>query len=278
MLNASGSSSDSRRGDGFLKTDSPTPACLRLASFNIQTGIATSSYPDYLTGGWQHLWPCRKRLANLEKIAKMLAPCDMVGLQEVDGGGARSHHVVQTEYLAHLAGYPYWHNQVNRRFGNLALHSNGLLSRYRPDWVQDYKLPGLPGRGAVMLRYGKDRRNALYLWVVHLELVRQIRQRQLEFLAERIGDLPHVVLMGDFNCRPNAPELVRLQQTTRLVLPEREVMTFPSWRPNRMLDYILVTPALKVKKLEAVHFPCSDHLPITMEVELPEGVRQQLRV
>jgi len=245
---------------------------LKLASFNIQTGIATASFPEYVTGGWRHVWPSRRRLVNLQRIATILAPFDLVGLQEVDGGGARSHHVVQTEYLAHLAGFPYWHNQINRRFGTVALHSNGLLSRYRPDAVQDYRLPGLPGRGAVLARYGQNKENALYLIVVHLELMRPFRQRQLEFLADLIGDLPHVILMGDLNCRPDAPELAVLCERTRLRLPEREVMTFPSWRPHRMLDYILVTPSLRIKQLEALHFPCSDHLPISLEVEIPDNL------
>jgi endonuclease/exonuclease/phosphatase family metal-dependent hydrolase len=245
------------------------PRRLRLASFNIQTGIATAGYPEYLTGSWQHVWPSRKRLLNLERIAKILAPFDLAGLQEVDGGGARSHHVVQAEYLAHLAGYPYWHNQINRRFGTLALHSNGLLSRLRPDCVEDHKLPGLPGRGALWARYGKDAATALYRVVVHLELLRQIRQRQLEYLAERIGHRPHVIMMGDFNCRPDAPELKVLWQKTGLCPPQREIMTFPSWSPRMMLDYILVTPALKIERMGVIHAPCSDHLPVSMEIELP---------
>lgn len=254
----------------FRETDArPNPRILRLASFNIQTGIATASYPEYLTGGWRHVWPSRKRLINLDRIAKVVASFDLVGLQEVDGGGARSHHVVQTEYLAHLAGYPYWHNQINRRFGDLALHSNGLLSRYRPDSVQDYRLPGIPGRGALAVRFGQDKQNSLFLVVVHLELMRRYRLSQLEFVADLIGDQSHVVLMGDFNCRPHASELAVLCSKTRLCLPDREVKTFPSWRPHKMLDYILVTPTLKVRKLESIHFPCSDHLPIAMEVELP---------
>ena len=113
---------------------------LKLASFNIQTGITTLSYRDYITGSWRHFWPSSKRLANLKRIAFLLKPFDIVGLQEVDGGGARSHHIIQTEYLAELAEFAHWHNQVNRRLGNIALHSNGLLSRIKPDFIHDYKL------------------------------------------------------------------------------------------------------------------------------------------
>jgi endonuclease/exonuclease/phosphatase family metal-dependent hydrolase len=245
------------------------PKRLRLASFNIQTGITTASYRDYITGGWRHLWPSRKRLPNLNRIAHLLKPFDIVGLQEVDGGGARSHNIVQTQYLAEQAGFAHWHNQVNRRIGTIALHSNGLLSRIRPDAVYDYKLPGLPGRGALLARFGRLGDKALYVCVLHLALSQRSRLRQLAFVSELIHDLPHVIVMGDLNCEPNSPELNLLTQSTRLCDPVCEINTFPSWRPHRMLDHILVTPSLKVEQVHAINFPVSDHLPIAMEIELP---------
>lgn len=249
------------------------PACvLRLASFNVQTGISTSCYRDYLTGSWRHIWPSSKRLPNLNRIAQLLRPFDLVGLQEVDGGGARSHHIVQTQYLAEHAGYAYWHNQVNRRFGNIALHSNGLLSRFRPDSVHDFKLPGLPGRGALLARFGKDPRESLYLCILHLALSRRARLRQVQFVSELIRDLPHVILMGDLNCEPQSPELQMLTSSTQLGDPMCEMKTFPSWRPQKMLDHILVTPSLTVRKVRVLEFACSDHLPIAMEIQLPDSL------
>ncbi len=37
-----------------------------------------------------------------------------------------------------------------------------------------------------------------------------------------------------------------------------------------MIDHILVTPSLIVDHLQVLHFPCSDHLPIAMDVRLPD--------
>jgi endonuclease/exonuclease/phosphatase family metal-dependent hydrolase len=244
-----------------------------LASFNIQVGIGTSSYGEYFTGGWRHVLPSTKRIGNLGRIAALLAPFDIVGLQEVDGGGSRSHYIVQTEYLAHHGGFDYWHHQINRRLGNVALHSNGLLSRLRPSSVQDYTLPGLPGRGIMLARFGPEPKSALHLCVAHLALSRRARLRQLAFVGEVIQDLPYAVLMGDLNCGPHSPEMKFLTRTTRLCDPQREVMTFPSWRPRVMLDHILVTPRLRVENLKALNFACSDHLPISMEIALPEDLR-----
>lgn len=248
------------------------PRHLRLASFNIQTGITTSGYRDYVTGSWRHIWPSHKRLPNLARIAQLLKRFDIVGLQEVDGGGARSHHIVQTQFLAEHAGFPHWYNQVNRRFGNIALHSNGLLTRFRPDAVHDYKLPGLPGRGAIIARFGKSTAASLSVCVLHLALSQRARMKQVAFVGELLRDLPHAIVMGDLNCGPDSQELKLLTRITHLCDPAREIGTFPSWRPQRMLDHILVTPDLQVGDIHAINFACSDHLPIAMDIRLPESV------
>ncbi|RLA02990.1 MAG: EEP domain-containing protein, partial [Gammaproteobacteria bacterium] len=38
---------------------------IRLLSFNIQVGIQTRHFGDYIMASWQHLLPNRKRLENL---------------------------------------------------------------------------------------------------------------------------------------------------------------------------------------------------------------------
>jgi endonuclease/exonuclease/phosphatase family metal-dependent hydrolase len=245
---------------------------LRIASFNIQTGISTSRYREYVTGGWRHVFPTSKRLPNLERIAHLLRGYDLVGLQEADAGGTRGHRIVQTEYLAHRAGFPHWHHQINRRFGEVALHSNGLLSRFRADAVEDYKLPGLPGRGVMLARYGKDPVHSLYVAVAHLALTKRGRMKQFAFIADLIRNLPYVILMGDFNCQPDSMEFRYLLSCTGLSDPIRTVATFPSWRPEKMLDHVLITPCLQAIKIAAVDFPCSDHLPIALHVALPAAV------
>lgn len=258
--------------------DSGLSACvLRVASFNVQTGISTSCYRDYITGSWRHIWPTTKRLPNLNRIAHLLKPFDLVGLQEVDGGGTRSHHIVQTQYLAEHGGFAYWHNQINRRFGNIALHSNGLLSRFRPDGVHGYKLPGLPGRGALLARFGKDPQQSLYLCILHLALGQRARLRQIRFVSELISDLPHLILMGDLNCEPSSPELQLLTASTQLCDPMCELKTFPSWRPQKMLDHILVTSSLAVRKIRVLDFACSDHLALAMEIQLPKALPCPIR-
>jgi len=56
------------------------PACLipsvgnelRFLSYNIQVGITTKRYRQYLTRGWKHLLPHEERDLNLKKIAQVV--------------------------------------------------------------------------------------------------------------------------------------------------------------------------------------------------------------
>lgn len=244
---------------------------LRLLTFNIQVGIQTGSYRHYVTRSWQHFLPHRNRTENLDRIANLLRNYDVVALQECDGGSLRSGYINQVQYLAEASGIPYWYQQLNRNLGQIAQHSNGLLSRYRPLDVTEHRLPGLiPGRGAIIARYG-DIDDPLVLVMMHLSLSRAGQNRQLGFIRELIADYKHVVLMGDMN--NHAEELLSrtpLSQTDLIPLPDT-AHSFPSWRPERALDHILVSPSLEIRRSEVVSYPVSDHLPIAMDIALPKG-------
>jgi len=253
----------------------PNTRRLRLLSYNIQTGIATGRYRDYLTHSWKHVLPYAKRVHNLNAIGRMISEFDLVGLQEVDGGSLRSGFINQTEYLAEKARFPYWHGQTNRDLGALAQHSIGLLSRMSPTEIVEHRLPGIiPGRGVLSARFGHGE-NALVVLILHLSLGRRARLRQLGFVSELIGDQRHVVLMGDLNCCSESQEMQWLLQNTSLCDPLPDLYTFPSWRPLHNIDHILVSPSLRVSRVEALNYPFSDHLPVAMEVELPEAIYVQ---
>lgn len=243
---------------------------LRLLTYNIQTGIATSRYRHYLTHSWKHVLPCPARRDNLDQIANLVRHYDIVGLQEADAGSLRSDYINLTEYLAARAEFPHWYDQTNRNFGMFAKHSMGVLSRMRADEISEHRLPGaIPGRGALVVRYGQGR-EALVLMLVHLALGKRARMRQLGFIGEIASAHRHVILMGDLNCRSDSPELAALIDRAGLREPTHDLHTFPSWRPIRNIDHILVSPSLRVEDVSVLKYPLSDHLPISMEISLPD--------
>lgn len=240
---------------------------VRLLSYNIQAGVDTRKYSHYVTQSWKHVLPHKGRLLNLNRIASIIGEYDVVGLQEVDSGSLRSGFIDQIEYLSHQCGFPFSHKQVNRSLGKLAQYSNGLLSRMRPTNVSEYKLPGLPGRGAMICQFGNNQ--DLTVCIIHLALSRRARLRQLGFIAEIVKDMPQVVIMGDLNCSCDSHELSLLMAKVGLQEPLCDKSTFPSWRPMRKLDHILVSQSLVVENARVVNYPLSDHLPIGIDVVLP---------
>ncbi len=264
--------------EGAYATLKPTfspsaPEAIRVLSYNIQNAIATHRYRHYVTGGWKHVLPHRQRHANLERIGEWVAPYDLIGLQEVDAGSFRTGFMNQVEHLAYKADFPYWYFQTNRNMGRLAQQSNGLLARYRPAELREHRLPGIvPGRGALQIRFGTGR-EALNVIQVHMALGRRARLRQMAFLADLVNAHRHVIVMGDLNCRSESRELARLSERTNLSEPIHGLHTFPSWRPNRNIDHILISSTLEVRRARVLDCALSDHLPIAMDLILPESVR-----
>lgn len=245
------------------------PDRLRLLSYNIQSGLSTRKYSQYLTRSWKHLVPVPSRMSNLDGIAQVLADYDVVGLQEIDVGSLRSGFINQAKYLADYAGFRHMFDQANRKIGMISQHGNALLSQLRPAVVTEHKLPGLiPGRGVLEVRFEAGA-ETLTVLILHMALGRRGRLRQIEFLAELVSDYRHVILMGDLNCRSDSPEMAVLLDTARLCEPAPGLFTFPSWEPDRQLDHILVSPSIAVERVEVLECTFSDHLPIAMEVRLP---------
>jgi endonuclease/exonuclease/phosphatase family metal-dependent hydrolase len=243
---------------------------LRLLSANIQAGSSTRGYHDYVARSWSHVLPAGNKRGALDTIAELAGRHDIVGLQEADPGSLRSGFTNQTHYLAERAGFAYWSHQPNRSVAGVASSANGLLSKLEPREVVNHSLPGrVRGRGVLLATFGNGE-DALAVAVAHLSLGAQSRRAQVDFIAELLGDHPHAVLMGDFNCDPDRPEMQGLYRNTRLQPPTHCVPTFPSWKPQRAIDHMLVTPALSIAGIKAMPAEQSDHLALSAELDVPE--------
>lgn len=245
-------------------------ARLRLLSFNMQAGMAIHAPHHYLTRGHRHLLPQRRRHEHLEHIATLLRDYDLVALQEVDGGSLRSGYTHQLSHLAERAGFSWWFQQLNRDLGHFGQFSNGLLSRQPPFSVEAHALPGLKGRGLILSRFGSPD-NTLLVLNVHLSLGMRARAHQLAFIHALTVDARHVVIMGDLNCTPE--ELRRSALGVRSWRWLDEAMhTYPSWKPVRQIDHILISEELPVHHAAALDTRLSDHRPVAVELELPPGL------
>lgn len=246
---------------------------IRLLSFNIQAGTSTARYHHYVTHSWRQVLPHSQRAENLDSIARLVAPFDMVAMQEVDSGSLRSGFINQSRYLANHAGMPFWCHQSNRKVGSVAHAGNGFLSKFEPNAVVEYRLPGvIPGRGTLLVRYGQGE-NRLDVAVVHLALGKRARSQQLEFLADRLADSPYLLVMGDLNTQVDSPQLVEFRDRLQLLAPTRGLASFPSWQPQRAIDHIMLSRGLGCSNAEVLDVTLSDHCPVAVEIELPPEIQ-----
>lgn len=245
-----------------------TPQALRVLTLNIQVGMPTEHFGHYVTGAWRHVLPSASVRRNLDRIAEFASDFDVVALQEADAGSLRTGQLNQIEHLARRAGFSHWKAAVNRNLGPFAQHALGFLSRYELHDVHHHALPGrLPGRG-VLGAYVREAGHApLHLMVAHLALGRGSRARQFDYIAGLADPAADTVLMGDFNCEPvelaNHPELRRIGFRAIHADP-----TYPSWKPARSIDHLLVTPSVVADAARVIDTRLSDHLPVAAEIRL----------
>ena len=100
---------------------------------------------------------------------------------------------------------------------------------------------------------------------VHLSLGTLDQHKQLRFIRNCLSAYPDVLITGDFNCTPDAPQLQILTRHGYRRLGD-DAPTFPSWKPHKALDHALLKGAF-VGDCRVSHHADSDHLPLLVEVE-----------
>jgi len=238
----------------------------RILSFNTNVCIKASKSSERLKNLWMHMLPSRCKMNNLEEISELVRSFDMVGIQESDAGSIRSGFMSQTTSLARLGGFDYWAEQVNRDMV-FARHSLGFLSRHRIVSVSRHQLPGkIPGRGLMVAHLDLEGQPVAFA-VSHLSLGPRDRLKQAGYIGDIIRELNcKTILMGDFNCTSDSEELKVIAKKAGLRSAKRNMATYPSWKPCRDIDHVLVSKGIVVKKAQTIKFAMSDHLPLAIEV------------
>jgi endonuclease/exonuclease/phosphatase family metal-dependent hydrolase len=260
-------------------------AALRLLTLNVAHGRKLATHQALLS-------PDTVR-RNLEEIATLLreSAADVVALQEADGPSAWSgnfdHVELLTRLCEHADCYRGDHNAFNLGRANRLASGTALISRY-------------PLQSRRSLRFGTSWRDTkgfvlatvpvpawqgrkLDVVSLHLEPFNPVIRRQqvrmlTDVLGERRGraDRRPLVVLGDFNCtwseearqlRPLGREL-----GLRPYQPHRRAPTYPSRRPWRRLDWILISGELEFAAYRTLPNPVSDHLGVVADL-VPRAVR-----
>ncbi len=255
------------------------PIPVRLVTFNTHHGVGEDHRHD------------------LPRLAKVLAAADadVICLQEVDRYfGERSEDVDQALLLSRaldmqLAWGPAIH-EPHPGDGPPRQYGNALLSRL-PILISDvHRLPGTgEPRSALRTMIELDGGT---LWVTATHLTTRSapeRAEQVAALAALHTDqMAAGVLVGDFNTRPDAPELHPLRErfTDAWELAEDRGdqagwrfwqrdggHTHPARSPHRRIDQTWVSAGVTVASAQVLDAEgASDHLPLVVDLRIPSGV------
>lgn len=225
------------------------------------------------------------RKLDVERVADVIAGCraDVVALQELDVGRARTRGIDQAHRLADLLKMrSHFHPAITvegERYGD------AILTALPERLVKAGALPGLPKIRAL------EPRGALWVAVdlggvelqvinTHLGLVPREQQVQVaELLGERwLGSeafTAPAVLLGDFNALPVSQTYRMLTAVLRDAqdgLGKAATATFPSGFPILRIDHVFLAGDIRVAGVESPFDPrarvASDHLPLIVELEV----------
>ncbi len=223
-----------------------------------------------------------------ERIAQVIAEheADVVALQELDVGRARSGHVHQprriAEHLRMEAHFCAAHVVGDERYGH------AILSRHPSRLVSSAGLPtstprrrGVERRAAIWVRIHPGDGVAVEVIGVHLGLGAAERREQMRALTtDQWLSHPECtgarIVLGDFNTRPTspvfAPMAAVLRDARRIAGRRVGRATWPSFAPFLSIDHVLVDEGIEVLEHRVAGgrraVVASDHRPVVVDVAL----------
>jgi endonuclease/exonuclease/phosphatase family metal-dependent hydrolase len=211
---------------------------------------------------------------DLARIAKLITDnkVDLVALQEVDRGTARTSRIDMPAELSRLTG-------MSNAFGpNLDFqggqYGNAILSRFPILSLTNHPLPKIaPGeqRGLLETTIQTDDGPVTFC-SVHLDHRRPEEDRLAGVQAIRsilqAAVLP-ILIAGDFNARPESQTFARMSAEFRdsWGIGQGPGYTIPSEKPSSRIDYVWFKgpPGFASIKQEVLTSEASDHLPLLAE-------------
>ena len=196
---------------------------------------------------------------------------DIVGLNEMFSQGDNAKFGNQTEMLARLTGLEnyYFAKAIDDGWGP---YGNGFLSRYKITEVTTIKIPD-PNPKKYNDYYEtrcilKARlENGYTVLVTHFGLNSDEQENAVKAVIENLS-MEKCILMGDFNVTPDNEVLkpIREKMVDVASTMGENKPTFPSDSPRIKIDYIFVSPDIKITNADVPEIIASDHRPHFAEI------------
>ena len=245
--------------------------------------VGTPKSPEQIQHDWDHN-------PRWKGVTRTYTPADVVALQELDVGRGRSLGLDQARLIARKLEmefhfHPAMHLEEEQ-------YGDAILTHLPLRLIKAGALPGLaekPGlepRGAIWAEVTFNGQQ-VQVMNTHLGLNSRERLAQIDsLLSEEWLGHPEckvpVILCGDLNAQPNSAVHrtlgARLKAAQAALASHRPAGTFPSRFAAARIDHIFVSRQLAVTAVEipasALVKRASDHLPLLVQVRLPEQETQ----
>ena len=221
----------------------------------------------------QHCLNCMTGRIDFGAFAKVVADlgADIAGLQEIRSLGTdEKEYADQTGKLAELTGFNgYFAKAIS--FGGTEPYGNALLSRYPILSAQTILIPDPEPRmykgyyeTRCVLKAELDVPGGLTVLVSHFGLNPDEQENAVKTVESLITG-SRTILMGDFNVKPDdmllKPIREKLFDTAAAFSVWDTGLSFPSWKPDRKIDYIFTSKDISVTGAEIPACVVSDHRP-----------------
>ena len=183
---------------------------------------------------------------------------DVVGINEIYGGGEGSRFGDQVARLAELGGYPYTYFARAISVGGTSPYGNALLSRVPIAHAEVIPIPDPLAEGRVGTYHYETRcvlkarlASGLHVLVTHMGLNPE-EHENAEATVLSVLESERCVLMGDFNMRPDHRTVSAIRERMRdtAELFSAPYLSFPSDAPIKKIDYVFASADLCVLSAE----------------------------
>lgn len=231
---------------------------MKIMSFN------TQHCKNYITGEIDF---------NIMADAIKCVGADIVGLNEMRGKGNSPEFLAQTKILARLSGLRKFYFAPALKFKS-GPYGNGFISRYpiisaKNIPVPDPKERKYSGYYETRCLLKVKLLNGVTVLVIHFGLNPDEQENAVKTVLKHIKK-EKCILMGDFNVKPDDELLnpIREKMVDTADFFDGEKFSFPSDVPERKIDYIFVSPDIKVVSADIPPIIASDHRPHIAEIEV----------
>ena len=219
-----------------------------------------------------HNWPEGK--INYDKVADVIRDYDIICLNEMRGAGKTEEYPDQILEIAKRTGIENYYFAVACEPQGMYPYGDAIFTKLP---IIEAKTVAIPD--PTEKKYDRwyetrcvlvaELQGGLRVVITHMGLNPDEQELAVKTVVPFLRR-EKCILMGDFNVGPDNAVLKPIREIMydTAELFDKDKLSYPSYEPEIKIDYIFVSPDIKVKSADIPELLVSDHFPHIAEIEL----------